>query len=188
MAFTWPDVLTQLGVATETANEYMFSAISNGHTEFKEELVSVARKLPVDVRVTCTKQLVRLLREYTGSETFARSYKKYRNQQMKGKARGFRLPKPSELLNSAAAQILSNQTPETALPANHVQLVKARLEEFLKESATVDFNAQLNGNVFANTEYERKSHQWKMYYRAGKAVIETAQAEVKAWLDDIAQQ
>jgi hypothetical protein len=52
-------------------------------------------------------------------------------------------------------------------------------------SATVDFEAKLEGSMFANPEYEKKSDQWKQCYRAGKAVITAAREEVTAWLKEL---
>lgn len=78
---------------------------------------------------------------------------------------------------------------EIQYPANPQLFVKKRLEQFLTETADIDFDAATelkNGKrVFVNTAYERKSNRWKMAYRAGKEVVETARTFVQQWLQEI---
>jgi len=78
---------------------------------------------------------------------------------------------------------------ETQYPANPQLFVKKRLEQFLTETADIDFDAATelkNGKrVFVNTAYERKSNRWKMAFRAGKEVVETARTFVQQWLQEI---
>jgi hypothetical protein len=64
-------------------------------------------------------------------------------------------------------------------------MVKQRLQEFLDISKTVDFDAELQGSMFKNPAYERKSAQWKMCYRAGKEVVEAAREEADKWLKEL---
>lgn len=185
MAFSADNVLTQLGISAETANNYLFRAISTNYLQFDKALVDKARSLPVDMRVSCTRLLVNLLKEYTQSETFVDSYKRYRRERLAGKSHGFRLPRPSDLLNKAIDKVSNGGSSASDLPADPAVLVRNRLKEFLKESATVDFDAKLNGDSFADPIYESKGQKWKMYYRAGKPVIEAAQNEIKKWLDRV---
>lgn len=185
MAFNVENVLTQFGVSSETANNYLFRAVSTDYVQFDKELVDRARALPVGVRVSCTRLLVNLLREYTQSETFINSYKKYRRERLAGKSHGFRLPRPSDLVNKVIDKVSNDGSASTALPADPAVLVRNRLKEFLEDSATVNFDAKLNGGVFTDPVYESKDQKWKMYYRAGKPVIEAAQDEIKKWLDRV---
>jgi hypothetical protein len=78
---------------------------------------------------------------------------------------------------------------EKDLPANPSILVKQRLEKFMKETADIDYNAELkdryNKKVFVKPEYERKSREWKMGFRAGKNVTETARAFIQKWLSEL---
>lgn len=71
-------------------------------------------------------------------------------------------------------------------PANPAIIIKARLQEYLQVSATVDFNAKLTGTgkrqTFVNPAYEKKSLKWKAIFRAGKEVNEVVTAFVKEWL------
>jgi len=135
--------------------------------------------------VSCTRLLVNLLREYTQSETFINSYKKYRRERLAGKSHGFRLPRPSDLVSKVIDKVSNDGSASTALPADPAVLVRNRLKEFLEDSATVNFDAKLNGGVFTDPVYESKDQKWKMYYRAGKPVIEAAQDEIKKWLDRV---
>lgn len=78
---------------------------------------------------------------------------------------------------------------EAKYPSNPLLYVKKRLQEFLDETADIDFNAELitkNGKkYFANPAYERKGNRWKMAFRAGKDVIEPARAFAERWMSEI---
>jgi hypothetical protein len=78
---------------------------------------------------------------------------------------------------------------EMNYPADHKQLVKARLQKYLSLAATVDFNAELyekNGKkYFVKHEYEIKNHEWKMIYRAGKEVYDVTKAFAENWLKEL---
>lgn len=77
---------------------------------------------------------------------------------------------------------------EKRFPADVKQLVRKRLEEYLKMSATVDFNAALKPpaasgtRYFVKPEHEQKSRQWKAIYRAGPEVNVAVNRFVKEWL------
>lgn len=82
-----------------------------------------------------------------------------------------------------------NQTKwQKEYPADPKILVKKALQKYLDVEATVDFNAQLTSadkygkRRFVNTEYERKSSEWKAIYRAGKDVNNEVAVFVKQWL------
>ena len=70
-------------------------------------------------------------------------------------------------------------------PADPRQLVKLRLQEFLSETANVDFAAKLNGRKFANAAYEGKSSEWKLAYRAGREATEKARTFAQGWLKEL---
>jgi hypothetical protein len=78
---------------------------------------------------------------------------------------------------------------ESVYPADANQFIKRRLEEFLKVTSDIDFNAELvtkNGKkVFVNPAYEDKDSRWKMAFRAGKEVVEPARAFVQQWVREI---
>jgi hypothetical protein len=78
---------------------------------------------------------------------------------------------------------------EAQYPASQQLFIKKRLEQFLTETENIDFNAALvpknNKMVFANAAYESKGKRWKMAYRAGKEVVETARTFVEQWLNEL---
>lgn len=78
---------------------------------------------------------------------------------------------------------------EKEYPANPTPFVKKRLEQMLVATRDIDYDAQLterNGKkYFARPEYERKSREWKMGFRAGKEVTETARAYVQQWIREL---
>lgn len=74
-------------------------------------------------------------------------------------------------------------------PESNPGLVKQRLNEFLEATKGIDYNAALvekNGKkYFSNPKYEAKDGQWKMAFRAGKEVTETARAFAQQWLKEL---
>jgi pyruvate/2-oxoacid:ferredoxin oxidoreductase alpha subunit len=78
---------------------------------------------------------------------------------------------------------------EKEYPADPAPFVKKRLEQMLDYTKDIDYDAQLterNGKkYFAKAEYERKSSQWKMGFRAGREVTETARAYVQQWIKEL---
>lgn len=78
---------------------------------------------------------------------------------------------------------------QTNYPADYKALIKARLEKYLSIASTVDFGAELterNGKkYFVKQEYERKSSDWKMIFRAGKDVYEVTKSFAQAWLKEL---
>lgn len=78
---------------------------------------------------------------------------------------------------------------EANYPANQLLYVKKRLQQFMTETEGIDFTAELavkNGKkVFVNPNYERKGNRWKMGFRAGKEVVETARSIVQVWIEEI---
>lgn len=78
---------------------------------------------------------------------------------------------------------------EKEYPADPAPFVKKRLEQMLEATKDIDYEAQLterNGKkYFARPEYERKSREWKMGFRAGREVTETARAYVQQWIREL---
>ncbi len=74
-------------------------------------------------------------------------------------------------------------------PESNAGLIKKRLEEFLAYTKGIDYNAALvekNGKkFFTNPKYEAMNVKWKMGFRAGKEVTETARAFVQQWLKEL---
>ena len=78
---------------------------------------------------------------------------------------------------------------EEKYPANHLLYVKKRLQEFLVETATIDFDAKLvtkgSKQYFENRAYESKGNRWKMAFRAGKEVVTAARTFAQQWMSEI---
>jgi hypothetical protein len=74
-------------------------------------------------------------------------------------------------------------------PADPKNMVKVRLETFLKLTEDVDFNAALKEEYrvkkFVNPAYEKKPAEWKMAYRAGRPAVDAARTFAKAWLTEL---
>jgi hypothetical protein len=78
----------------------------------------------------------------------------------------------------------------TRYPADPRVLIAGRLDKFLDLSKDVAFDAKLvpgnNGKMkFADSQYEGKSSEWKLCYRAGKEPVEAARAFATDWLRQI---
>ncbi|MDD8012073.1 MAG: hypothetical protein PHX05_01165 [Acidobacteriota bacterium] len=78
---------------------------------------------------------------------------------------------------------------EQRYPADSRALIKKRIHDFLAASADVDFSAKLEPRgdkmIFAREEYEEKSPEWKLCYRAGKEATEAARAFARNWLTEL---
>lgn len=78
---------------------------------------------------------------------------------------------------------------EADLPENTSQLIKARLVKLLEVTKDIDYSAALterNGKkYFVNPKYEAQNPQWKMGFRAGKEVTETARVFAQQWLKEL---
>lgn len=78
---------------------------------------------------------------------------------------------------------------EVNFPDKSSQLVKLRLTQFLEVTKDIDYNAALterNGKkYFTNPKYEAMSLKWKMGFRAGKEVTETARIFAQQWLKEL---
>lgn len=96
-------------------------------------------------------------------------------------------PETVKLLEASHKQRMEEW--ELKYPANPQQFIKTRLQQFLEETANIDFDAQLiekNGKkYFSNPAYEQKSNRWKLAFRAGKEVIEPARRFVQQWIEEI---
>lgn len=74
-------------------------------------------------------------------------------------------------------------------PENPKKLIAVRIREFLAMSADVDFNAKLIKKntvwVFTNEDYEARSHDWKLCYRAGREATAAARVFLQKWLVEL---
>ena len=78
---------------------------------------------------------------------------------------------------------------EKNYPADVRQLVRRRLEYFLEITKDIDFSAVLKEvggkKIFINPDYEHKPAEWKMGYRAGKDVVQTARTFAGQWMKEL---
>ena len=76
-------------------------------------------------------------------------------------------------------------------PDDSKALVAARLRQFLEVSASIAFDAKLvpdpQGRImrFADPQYEARSREWKLCFRAGREPVQAARAFVGEWLNQI---
>ena len=75
-------------------------------------------------------------------------------------------------------------------PADPRVLIAKRLHEFLELSKDIRFDAKLvpaGGGAmrFADPQYESKSDQWKVCFRAGKESVDAARAFAQEWLNQL---
>ncbi len=79
---------------------------------------------------------------------------------------------------------------EKEWPTDPTRMIKKWLTDFLEASKNVDYKAALKDGeygkkVFVNPEYEAKSSNWKMCYRAGKDVVEAGREGAQLWLREL---
>jgi|GEM_PF-844589 hypothetical protein len=187
MAAAVVNIFEELDFSREKAAEKIIESFGRGFLVTEYDVVKKAKALPESARVEGARQLVRYAREYTKSDEFKKKYATWRDEQLgyKQKKKGLGGLNPLKAIDKAIDKQLNKGDDEKKFPANPDDLVKKRLEKFMEISATVDFDARLNGSQFANPEYEKQSDEWKQCYRAGKAVIEAAREEVAAWLKEL---
>jgi hypothetical protein len=97
---------------------------------------------------------------------------------------------PDMLKSAEASNKQRLQEWEAKYPTNHLLFVKKRLQDFLTNTADIDFDAALttknNKSYFVNPLYEKqKGSYWKMAFRAGKEVVLPAREFVQQWLEEI---
>jgi flagellar biosynthesis GTPase FlhF len=100
----------------------------------------------------------------------------------------------AEILEMQRAERQNQYTEKLAawnrdFPEDPETLISARIREFLEMSADVDFSAKLVDNngilIFENEDYEARSQDWKLCYRAGKEATAAARAFLEKWLGEL---
>jgi hypothetical protein len=187
MAASVVNIFDELEFSRDQAASKVLESFGRGALSTDYDIVKKARLLPEAVRVEGARQLVRYAREYTQTEDFKKQYSRWRDEQLgyRQKKKGLGGLNPMKLIDKAIDKQLNKGDDNKKYPVNADELIKSRLESFMEISATVDFGAELNGSMFANPEYEKKTDQWKMCFRAGKAVITAAREEVAIWLKEL---
>jgi hypothetical protein len=181
-------IYESLKITQSDAKECLLLSIGSGLlNEGKYDLVPNARNLSDEEKVEGIKQLMQMAKEYTSSDQFKSDYKKWRNEQLNPNSKGkLGVPKFGKILENKVNNAVDKSQNEKKYPSDPNELVKKRLTDFLAVSAKVDFDAKLTSDrMFVNPEYEKKSFEWKMCYRAGKEVVEAAREEAQKWLDEL---
>lgn len=177
-----------LKITQEDAKKLLLLSIVRSYLakDGHEDLVYNARKLSAEDKVEGIKELMQLAKEYTSSEEFKQEYTNWRKEELNPGTKGkLGVPKFGKMLENKINNKIDKAENEKKYPSNPDELIKKRLSDFLEISATVDFDAEVRGDRFVNPEYEKKSHEWKMCYRAGKDVVEAARVEAQKWLDQL---
>lgn len=184
------NIFDELEFGKDDAEKQVVSVFGQGYFYPNYDVVKKARSLPEVVRVEGARQLIRFAKEYTQSDAFKSEYSQWRKEKLGYTAgsvtkKKFSLKNPMKMLENAVDKKLNKSDDEKKIPADPNVLVKQRLNEFLELSGSVDFDAKVSSRMFVNPEYEAKSREWKMCFRAGKAVITAAREEVQAWLKEL---
>jgi hypothetical protein len=178
-----------LDISKDDAQKCLLLSINNGvlNRGNHNELVNNAKKLSTEDKVEGIRQLIQLAREYTSSNAFKKDYKKWRNEKLNPDSKTkLGIPKFGKIISNKIDNQLDKSENEKKYPEDASEMVRKRLTDFLRISATVDFDAQLTqARSFVNPEYEKKSAEWKQCYRAGKEVIQAAREEAQKWLDEL---
>jgi hypothetical protein len=181
------DVLQQLGYSkSDAARDAVFS-IAVGQFGLGDGPEQKLRSASPETRTAMVEQGLIWLKAYTATPQFEQAYQAFRNDY-----------KPEEPGTEGSAEDIASAREyykeqlgewKENYPASGREMVKRRLREFLQESADVNFNAKLvrKGNKmrFVNEDYEGKSGDWKLCYRAGKAPVEKARAFAKTWVAEL---
>ena len=183
-ATTIESIFSELEISEEKANQFTLESFGRGLVYGGSGITAKAKALPVEMQVAGTRELIQYAKKYVQTEEFKRKYKTWRNEELGYKEKK-KIGNPFKMVDKAIDKQLNRGDDEKRMPADPDELIRKRLQEFLDISATVDFDAELNGYSFADKRYESKSNQWKMCYRAGREVITAAREEAKKWLAEL---
>jgi hypothetical protein len=154
------------------------------------DVTPALRALPPSERAAAVRALGEFTRGYVESPAFKTEYVKAWKAT---KPKGFGLPSldAGALARRAVdkARGNSDDASRTALDKDPNVTLRRRLQEFLDVSADVDFAAATTGSGsgrrFVKEEYEAKSNQWKMCFRAGREATEAARAFAQEWMESL---
>lgn len=182
------NIYESLNISQVEARKCLLLSICKGllHRDDNNDLVSNARSLSTEAKVEGIKELMRMAKEYTATDEFKQEYKKWRHNKLNPQAKTkLGIPKLGKMLENAVDNKLDKGDNEKIYPSDATDMVKKRLTQYLQLSATVDFDAVVKDRRFVNPEYEKKSSDWKMCFRAGKEVNEAAREFAKEWLKEL---
>lgn len=182
-------IYESLEITKSDAQNLLLKSIAEGSVQQgKFTIVGKAKELTKAQQVSGARELILLAKEYSETDEFKSEYKKWRKGKINPDEKTkLGLPKLGKMLENRVNSKVDKAELEKKYPADPVDLIKQRLNQFLEISETVDFDATLkpNSSTFSNPDYEKKDGYWKMCYRAGREVVAAAREEAKKWLDEL---
>jgi hypothetical protein len=155
------------------------------------DVPDLVRALPPEERAAAVVELGGFVKAYVQSAEFQKNYAKaWKDAQPK---RGFGLPKLDvKTATDKAAEMAAGDKKSakpTGLDKDPKVTVRRRLQQFLDETADIDYAAATVGEGaarrFSDPAYEAKPALWKMGFRAGRETTEAARAFAKEWMEEL---
>jgi hypothetical protein len=182
-------IYESLNISKDDAKKLLLLSITSGNLARNghPDLLSNARQLSEEDKAEGIRQLMQLAHEYSLSEDFKKDYKKWRNEKLNPDSKTkLGLPKFGKIISNKIDNQVDKGENEKKYPQDPAEMIRKRLTDFLAVSASVDFDAELtSARTFVKPEYEKKSSEWKMCYRAGRSVVEATRVESQKWLDEL---
>lgn len=176
------DIFIRLGLGTEEAESYISGNIIGGSTSFPTN--KIMAKLALNKRAEAVTEIGNYIKSHVQSAAFAKEYSTLRQDQKPEEPTG--LYKNAE---NIAAYKEDLQRWEKEYPTNLNLLLKLKLNEFLRLTSDIDYNAKLephyNKMIFSNPALEAKDEFWKACFRAGKPTVDAARAYAQQWLSEL---
>lgn len=161
----------QLGITPQTANDKIKNSFLDGYLH----LEGVKNLRNIGDRAAATTELLTYTKQYLSTPYFKAAYAALRKD--------FHLTE-TQADPSKDLVRLQKQYPEDVRV-----FIKGRIQQYLSLAATVDFSATTHDKggkqVFDKADYQYKSNDWKMIYRAGKEVYDVTRPFAEKWLQEL---
>jgi hypothetical protein len=152
------------------------------------EVPAALRALPDDQKVAAVRTLGAFVRAYAESPEYRKRYDKARKAQSGGGRFGLPSLDVKAIAKGALDKAARGDDP-SRLEKDASAQVRKRLQQFLDDTAEVDFTARTEGTGssrrFVSEAHEGKPAHWKMCFRAGPAVTGAARAFAAEWLAEL---
>jgi hypothetical protein len=155
------------------------------------DVSDVLRALPPAERVAAVRELGGFVKEYVQGAEFKKNYAKaWKDAQPKHGSGMSKLDMKSmagKAEKMAAHDTTAKANANAGLDKDPNVTVRRRLQQFLDETAGIDYDAKTSGSshAFVDAGYEAKSPLWKMGFRAGREATEAARAFAKEWMEEL---
>ncbi|RYZ52442.1 MAG: hypothetical protein EOO14_16740, partial [Chitinophagaceae bacterium] len=164
-------IFQQLGLQTEEAESYIDANFISGSTAFPGTPIMVA--LSLEKREEAVKAIGQYVKAHVQTPAFAKNYEQDRQEQKPVKPEG-----RDQNAETMAVYQQDLKYWEAEFLATVNGLVKKRLQQFLQETASIDYNAKLARKdrkmVFVDPALEAKDPFWKACFRSGKRTVDAA--------------